>query len=251
MTTNNALFAEHRLAQSSVRELAASELADFMSGLDLAKPEAAQAALRAFVPHLVQDYGKVAAALSAEWYEQLGGDPADLSPGMPEVAIRKQLAYTTRKLYSDTPTEAIPSLQAMVDKYVAFAGRDTVRLNSERDHITWARVPAGPRTCAWCLMLASRGAAYATRDAALMKADGTRYHDHCDCHPVPVELFGGYPAGYDPNFFYEIYADAKKQAGSNNLGDILKTIRRDNPDFVTDGVHVEEEAASHHWGPAA
>lgn len=44
----------------------------------------------------------------------------------------------------------------------------------------WRRVPK-PGACDFCLMLATRGAAYRTKETALFTEDGRRYHDFCRC----------------------------------------------------------------------
>ena len=44
----------------------------------------------------------------------------------------------------------------------------------------WRRVPR-PGACDFCLMLATRGAVYATRRSALRGADGRKYHQFCRC----------------------------------------------------------------------
>ncbi len=46
----------------------------------------------------------------------------------------------------------------------------------------WARITSG-HACAFCAMLASRGAVYKTRQSA---GGGHRYHDHCVCVQEPV-----------------------------------------------------------------
>ncbi|WP_279020462.1 hypothetical protein [Mobiluncus mulieris] len=42
----------------------------------------------------------------------------------------------------------------------------------------------GATTCDFCLMLASRGPVYGSSETA--GGEGNKYHDHCDCIPVPV-----------------------------------------------------------------
>lgn len=52
----------------------------------------------------------------------------------------------------------------------------------------WQRVPVGPYTCEWCLMLASRGPVYRSDTVVLsdsQKTDGS-FHNNCDCVGVPV-----------------------------------------------------------------
>lgn len=52
-------------------------------------------------------------------------------------------------------------------------------------HAGYARVLSGRESCAFCAMLASRGAVY-QEDTVVTRKDGRRYHDGCDCIPVLV-----------------------------------------------------------------
>ncbi|WP_405408882.1 hypothetical protein [Streptomyces decoyicus] len=88
---------------------------------------------------------------------------------------------------------------AAADREVLRGGRDLLHRASAADPRTvgWARVTdADP--CAWCAMLASRGAVYRSSDAAQLKGhagrnappvdpeDLEKYHDLCHCQVVPV-----------------------------------------------------------------
>jgi hypothetical protein len=44
----------------------------------------------------------------------------------------------------------------------------------------WRRIPL-PGACDFCLILATRGAVYRTKEAALLTAAGQPYHNHCRC----------------------------------------------------------------------
>ena len=70
----------------------------------------------------------------------------------------------------------------------------------------WARVPRGSVTCAFCTMLAGRGFVYTSEEAA-GGGLGNRYHNHCDCEPVPswgeAKL-----SGYDPEKLDALYKEA-------------------------------------------
>ncbi|MDD6373128.1 MAG: hypothetical protein PUF97_01330, partial [Bifidobacteriaceae bacterium] len=74
-------------------------------------------------------------------------------------------------------------------------------------HPRWARVPRGRVTCAFCTMLAGRGFVYTSEEAA-GGGLGSKYHNHCDCEPVPswgeAKL-----AGYDPRRLDALYRRAK------------------------------------------
>lgn len=75
-------------------------------------------------------------------------------------------------------------------------------------HPRWARVPRGRVTCAFCTMLAGRGFAYTSEEAA-GGGLGSKYHNHCDCEPVPswgeAKL-----AGYDPEKLDALYREAAR-----------------------------------------
>lgn len=47
----------------------------------------------------------------------------------------------------------------------------------------WARIPQGVYTCAWCIMLCSRGPVYESRQSA---GGMEEWHPGCDCDVVPV-----------------------------------------------------------------
>lgn len=64
----------------------------------------------------------------------------------------------------------------------------------------FARVPTGPETCDFCLMLASRGFVYTSEaTAGAVKLD--HYHSGCDCRVVAQWGDGGVE-GYDTNAIY-------------------------------------------------
>lgn len=88
---------------------------------------------------------------------------------------------------------------AAADREALRGGRDLLHRASAADPRTvgWARVTdADP--CAWCAMLASRGAVYRSRAAAEVKGrtgrntppvdpeDLERYHNQCHCQVVPI-----------------------------------------------------------------
>jgi hypothetical protein len=124
-------------------------------------------------------------------------------------AMRNTLFVTSvgrmRHLYASgmTPAQAhrnaFPQLAGVVTKQTADAAREAVTQATRDDSeaVGWARVTR-PKACAWCLMLASRGAVYhSEQDAARVtggergrtrgtQAKGNEYHDDCRCFAVPV-----------------------------------------------------------------
>src|SRR5690606_8126003 len=116
-------------------------------------------------------------------------------------------------------------------------GRNAIMHNAQRDpsRPRFARIPVG-KTCAWCLMLASRGAVY--RSAASAGAAGQYHGGECDCQPVASWNRGkDLPPSYDEGYAFEIYDRARSDAGSGDPRAITKAMRRlDGGKHVSDGV---------------
>jgi hypothetical protein len=75
----------------------------------------------------------------------------------------------------------IDDAQQFITDMIRTGARLTERRNIRLDPTKpkWARVPKGPKTCAFCAMLASRGYAYTSEEAAGGK--GNIYHADCHC----------------------------------------------------------------------
>ena len=79
--------------------------------------------------------------------------------------------------------------------------------NAKRDPLKpkWARIPAGDETCEWCIMLASRGFAYSSKQAA------SHSHANCDCRVVPSwDKDNPAVQGYDPKLYYDMWKHPEK-----------------------------------------
>lgn len=104
-----------------------------------------------------------------------------------------------------------------VDRDIRVAENVSVAENAALDPLEprYARVPTGPETCEWCLMLASRGFAYRSERSAVGKykarsKDRAASHGHpgCDCRIVQG-YHGMEVEGYDPDALYSDYLDGK------------------------------------------
>lgn len=90
------------------------------------------------------------------------------------------------------------------------AMRQTIKNNAVRDpaKTSFARVPRGAKTCAFCTMLASRGFVYATAKTA---GEDDKYHHDCDCMIVPSwDAKQAKLEGYDPDGYFEQYLKARR-----------------------------------------
>lgn len=121
----------------------------------------------------------------------------------------------------------------------AYANK-TIIANCKRDGmkgVRYARVPVGIETCAFCIMLASRGFVYHSKKSA---GENEHMHPNCDCKIVPG-FDGDVIEGYDRQVYLNMYNAAASQyekgerwAGSywrhaergKNVNEILKYMRR-------------------------
>ena len=89
----------------------------------------------------------------------------------------------------------------------------------------WARVPTGPETCEFCIMLASRGFAYHSEESA------SHVHANCDCRIVPGFAGATSVDGYDPAYYEDVYRHPDEhpevQDAINARRRELRAIRRD------------------------
>lgn len=232
-------------ATRTLADLAKADMERLVSSLDLSNPERVRDALVEYVPALTGRYGQAAASVAADWYDDLreqagaaGRFTAQAAETVPEEVVIKGVRYEARHLWTDTPSLIVPALALVVSKHVAQPARDTVAHNATRDPAkpSWARVPRGAKTCAWCMALASRGPVYDSQLAAVQRRHGGTYHGDCDCHPALIYPGQGLPEGYDPAANYARYALARDVAGSGDLRDITAAMRRMFPADLTDGV---------------
>lgn len=225
-----------RKAQAELTKRVRSELVSLAGALS-GNPQAIRDTLLQIVPALVAEYGDVAATVSAEWFEEVYGAKASLAKPISRAYVEKGVKYTAGHLWQDNPTATLAALDVKLDKWIKQSGRDTVRASAARHGFAWARVPTGPKTCSFCLVMASRGAVYDSKQSASQRADGDRYHGDCDCQAIAIRDESDLPEGYDPDELYDVYSTARDAAGSGDIKDIAAAMRREFPDRVNDAVH--------------
>lgn len=236
----------YRSRQASLEGKLDAALTRHFNGLDLSDPAAAKRDLMRFIPQLVERFGPVSAQLAVEWYQELmaaSGDAGAFTPtparsSLSAADMAASVESASGGLFSGNADEVLGYLVTDVGLWVQQQGRDTIEQNADREGASWARVPTGGKTCAWCLTLASRDAVYVSKKTALTAADGGRYHGHCDCQAVRIASSEDYPEEYLPDDYYAKYLAARKQAGSGDIKDIVAQMRTMYPDILTDGVHA-------------
>jgi hypothetical protein len=134
------------------------------------------------------------------------------------------------------PQDAVTNLVLQSTRVVENAGRQQI-IHALRDDPTpnilkgWARVATGRETCAWCLMLVSRGPVYENAKTAglnLIDEEAVRrswayedddvsdhmeeWHPGCDCLVVPVFKSKGWPGEEEADRASELWSSASREA---------------------------------------
>lgn len=204
------LTAQHRRAQVQLRARALrdyTQLWPLWQGDDASFGRLVDAALP-----LVRAHHRISSSLAAAYYpvfrtaERVGAEatPRPAGPINQErvvAALHVTGRVTTGKaiLAGQSPQAAMQTAlvrtSGTVTRHVLQGGRDTLVLSSGEDRQAqgWARVTSGT-PCAFCAMVASRGAAFAGADTAEFQA-----HDHCACMAEPA-YEGSAPPGRASEF---------------------------------------------------
>lgn len=151
---------------------------------------------------------ELAAQASADFYdasrELCVGKPlgavalSGYEPDATEGAIRSFVRYVTE---NGNVGQFNDQVLQRIDYECKRAAGYSMTENGSRDPLKprYARVPTGPETCLFCLMLASRGFVYHSKKSA---GAVNHYHANCDCRVV-CGFDGAEVEGYDPDEFYE------------------------------------------------
>ena len=143
-------------------------------------------ALNEMYPEIVHDYGLQAAAAAADYVFIQRSLDDELSllayPDLAEPVDRKQalagLNWALKDVRREQTEQELQAARVKAEKVltrlVLQPARDTVYYNAEKAGARFLVMPS-PRACAFCLMLASRGAVYHDKD----RVGG--WHDGCRC----------------------------------------------------------------------
>lgn len=214
--------------------------------------EVRNALIRAY-PDLIGPYLSASAEYSAVWYEDLrrdanvaGNFSASLSDTVPVGQFDALIRYAVTPMFKPSTATVFTLLAGQTQKLIAGAGRATIESNAARERTVtgYQRVPA-PGCCAFCALLAGRGATYSSEARASqvggrgvstestagksggqgkgirtrgVQKVGDKYHDFCRCTAAPVWS--------DESWNHEIRDKyAALYEGGSNLQDALQTMR--------------------------
>lgn len=213
---------------AAVNETAARKFTAWLNTHEIGTAEGRKAAID-YAAALTEKYGESAAAAACEMYDAVAAaSGASVPAAVPAApASYGDVAKTVNgMLKQNKGNEAIG---AGIGKLVKRTGVDTTMQNAIRDRTEWAWVPNGD-TCAFCMILASRGWQKASKNA-LKNGHAEHIHPNCDCtYAVRFDKNTSY-ASYDPDEYREIYDNAEGDTWQEKRN----SIRREH-----DAAHREE-----------
>lgn len=156
---------------------------------EFSTPQDARDMLMRALPQLVAVYGSAAATLGADYYDNMrdaanarGSYRAAPAAPVEGEALDVLARVAVGPLFSAKPdlASALTLAKGGLQRHVANADRETVRVASVEDSRArgWQRVGAGG--CEFCQMLLGRGAVYTEATADFEAHD----HDQCSAEPV-------------------------------------------------------------------
>lgn len=169
---------------------------------------------------IVNRYGEASASLAAEMYDltaELEGvflPPAELAPLAEYGDVAKAINGTIKT------SSNYDEIAGAATRWVRMAAADTTLHNAQRDGAQFAWIPSGD-TCPFCLMLASRGWQYMSKDA--MKGGHAEHiHSNCDCQYTIRHDSRMTVAGYDPDEYLSMYRNAEGSTPQERLNSMRR-----------------------------
>lgn len=204
-----------------LNDTAADEVRQYLGTHDVTSREG-RGQLIDYAYGVATKYGEGSAALSAQMYDAIARAEGMELPEA-EVAETATIDETARAVVGTMKTGNNEVVAGSIGRLVKVAGVDTTMKNALRDGAQWAWIPQGSETCAFCIMLASRGWQYAS-EAALKGGHAEHIHANCDCtYAVRFSSDTEYE-GYDPDKYLRMYEDAE----GNSWQEKLNSMRRDS-----------------------
>ncbi|MFP3156329.1 hypothetical protein LQZ18_18275 [Lachnospiraceae bacterium ZAX-1] len=161
---------------------------------------------------IIRKYGSVTQTVAQELLKSVG-IPASAIPELinQEILAAETVIGLDGMVKKNDADQSGRYYNGIIDRVVKDGYRKMVAYNSKR----YARIPTGTYTCPWCVMMASRGYVYISEDTAAASS-----HFYCNCLILPG---GKKVAGYDPDFYYDLYKQGKGVGEKPKRGVALDT----------------------------
>ena len=185
-------------------------------------------ALISYASALVDKYGEGSAELACQMYDAMA-ETAGLTLPAAEPAAPAAYGEVAKAVNGTKHSPAL--LQSAVSRLVKQAGADTTLKNAIRDGAEFAWIPHGD-TCAFCLMLASRGWQKAGK-RTLKNGHAEHIHANCDCEYAVRFNSSTTVAGYDPEQYLAAYRGAEGRTYQEKLNSLRRAHYAENRKKIT------------------
>lgn len=237
---------------------ALADLRALLASLEDVSPERTKAVLLQAFPEIFNPYAAASSAVSASFYEEVrdlagvgGSFAAETLDSVDTERWNALVGAGTqpRMLEQGAANLMFQFLAGGLTSILSTMAADTVVGNAQNDPVTprYQRIPK-PGCCAFCGMLASRGADYDSEESALKvvgrgvpvgkgrgrgskgvgrgikprgsRAIGEKFHDHCKCRAVPIHPGNAVQMQADADKYFDAYGTARDKV---NAGLILQS----------------------------
>lgn len=253
-------FDRYHNAIETIAEQSAAEVVDMLRKAWRSSPAVSASARRETLKTMVEEaapavarrYGLASAEVAAALWEDIytsdtGAHMEALVADLDDETYFGPAATTIVQGHaiSEGLDGASRALSSFAHAMVMDFARQTIVQNTRRvarsrrrghDKARWIRVPTGDKTCAWCMMLASRGPVYYTEDTAggdeFHGTEMDRFHSYCDCEIVAAFSDAPELDGYSWQEYEAMYRDAiaykpgKMKDEIVDLNETLSNMRR-------------------------
>lgn len=169
---------EYRRTIETLAQAAIRDLAGLLAAIASDDPAVVRRALVEYLPDLITPYMGTAGESAATWYEDerritgVRGYARTVEAPANDGRWLSIARWGVRPLAGQSDSTVLSLVGGGVQRLIAASGRDTVDVNARADAgrgniaaTAWARV-ARPGACAFCAMLAGRGAVYRSAESA-------------------------------------------------------------------------------------
>ena len=161
--------------------------------------------LKQGIPSIINSGAEGASALAAQWYESVYAESAAMPKPIGLDRIEGAVGWSMSAMFNQADIDrSMLTLLEVVESMVIGQGKNTISASGKANGRRFARIPSGPSTCEWCMMLASRGYVYTSAESARLNGNG---HDACLCSIVPED--NTTVSGYDPADLYKIWQEIR------------------------------------------
>lgn len=213
---------------SKINSTAAAAVRDYVAREGFADTSA----LIGYCYRVADYYGTASASLAALMYDTISELEGAFYPAA-EMAANPTYGDVAKAVNGTLKTsQNAEEIAGSVARLVKMVGQDTMLNNAMRDGAEFAWIPSGD-TCAFCIMLASRGWQPISK-AALKNGHATHIHSNCDCTYMVRHSSNVNVRGYDPDKYLRMYNNADGSTWQQKVNAMRRDFYEENSEAINE-----------------